>query len=874
MADVKLQITKTDGTTYDIDNTTGLKSVESLSQSTANPEGIFYGVLSNSGNAEIVDVNKNILNAIRNGEFQNSNLVSKLYINNKQQQQHLTTNSNYNLEGNTLTLQMSNDLSNWESIDYKGFNYPIDDNDPSRTALDILYDIFISTNIYGTQTQVDAILQEPIVYGDTNQEGTIKQYLSTITIPYPYLEADNVKNSIEQICKLAQLQVFKDKNNNIKFVSARPVITPSELDNVLVVKPKDELSVLSESLILKNKYKGVNLSIIKPSSAIDFYSLCGTYSFNDSTSTISTASDTQEGGGLMQIVSHIDVKYYSGTITIPKNRNSSLEQIQKIYSGVDANNNAYIKHSVNYTYKTGDITGIVFTVEGEEPAIHWTTSTDGSGQIANYGSFTYTYGTITANAGQDQTNLKTLSIGTDGNNYIINFKIAVGKEYYGFAKGGIFPQSNCAFAYIPKEVEISIYGDVYIISLEETSISDVDIANKDTIISLDSSELLQEETKLANTKQSDILKSTIKNDYHYGVSTAKIQLACANYYDVENNLVKNYNNGDLIDVRDILRIDKNYNGDSISTYSDGNPKLWRVTGRNITKIGVPKIELQLQEAIIPHEIEFIVDGQIDPSLSSNIYNVLVNPSSTIDYWFTNSGLTELFDFNSQITQDMALYSTVQDAGKLILDEQNCTIAVERTASALANALLVSLNNNDIVFKGDTLRYTITRQSGDATIYAVYNDYLVEEYLVTTANSFTNSINFNLSRFDGDVHIVAKSGTWTRIGEIQIPFSQNSTQINDDTLSNLDPSIPSKLQGRIRYTEYDEGGGTYMTFTEDLDIEFPSSNTWVNPETWTSINGHIVIEFISSGNIFTTKTIADNQATDLTNIATQAIYQIK
>ena len=49
-------------------------------------------------------------------------------------------------------------------------------------------------------------------------------------------------------------------------------------------------------------------------------------------------------------------------------------------------------------------------------------------------------------------------------------------------------------------------------------------------------------------------------------------------------------------VGEIVRVDKDNLGHSASTYKDGTPRYWKITGRKFIKHGAPKIELQLVEA--------------------------------------------------------------------------------------------------------------------------------------------------------------------------------------------------------------------------------------------------------------------------------------
>ena len=54
------------------------------------------------------------------------------------------------------------------------------------------------------------------------------------------------------------------------------------------------------------------------------------------------------------------------------------------------------------------------------------------------------------------------------------------------------------------------------------------------------------------------------------------------YNDINGNIVKNWQNGDILDVGDIL------------TFED-EKGTWIITGRNFRYAGVPMLDLELQE---------------------------------------------------------------------------------------------------------------------------------------------------------------------------------------------------------------------------------------------------------------------------------------
>ena len=176
-----------------------IKNVESLSQSTDRPNEIYYGVLPNSGNLSLVDIDGSLKNYAEEGHFDNANLSIGIFANGKEVKRHISADSNYDNVARTLDVVLGDSLSDWEQLQYKGFAYP----KRSENAYNMLLDVFVSIGY--TQNQVDKMLSTEIVYGVENKVGSVKQYLQEIPIPYPYLPSASVRETIDKFCVLAQL---------------------------------------------------------------------------------------------------------------------------------------------------------------------------------------------------------------------------------------------------------------------------------------------------------------------------------------------------------------------------------------------------------------------------------------------------------------------------------------------------------------------------------------------------------------------------------------------------------------------------------------------------------------------------------------------
>ena len=247
---------------FEVNRSNGLKNVESLSQSTAQNNQINYGVIANSGNVEVLDTNGKIKDLVLNGTLPISNMPVQIVCNGKQIQSHISVDSDYDNNSKTLTIEFTNDLSNWDSLQYKGYAYP----KKSENAYNMLLDVFAS--IGKQPAEVDEMLSTKIVFA--GQEGTIKEYLQSITIPYPYLPKASIRETIDKFCTLAQLQVFKTDDDKIKFISARPVATTEEKETPIFVDKSSIFGNFTRAILLKNKYDAVEMAEKKINDIIDF----------------------------------------------------------------------------------------------------------------------------------------------------------------------------------------------------------------------------------------------------------------------------------------------------------------------------------------------------------------------------------------------------------------------------------------------------------------------------------------------------------------------------------------------------------------------------------------------------------------------------
>lgn len=333
----------------DLDNF-WIDNIDSTSQSVPAPNEITYGILANSGGANIRDLDGEFYDYIKDGILPNSNIPVSLFVNGKQVQAHITNDSDYNETDTMLSLQFTNRLSDTDTLIYSGRNLT-----DSMSAYSLLLEVLQTLGF--AQVDVDEMLDSNMLYGNDNQVGSVKDYLEEITIEYPYLESDSYRDTINKICTLAQLNVYENDSGKIKFVSARPVVLQEQVDSAVKITDTYLAEDLQKNIVLKNKYSGLEVSANVVNDYIDYDLVVGNQS--NTPTPLTSVSDSDETGGVFPSYAMIRGSYYEGSITIPKKSLNGKETILDIYSGVDNNGNPNIRHTVSYDYETGYVTQVI-----------------------------------------------------------------------------------------------------------------------------------------------------------------------------------------------------------------------------------------------------------------------------------------------------------------------------------------------------------------------------------------------------------------------------------------------------------------------------------------------------------------------------------
>lgn len=646
MADIQLKIKALDNSEIQLSNK-DIKSIESTAQSTGQPDTIYYGTVPSTGSVDINDRKGEFYNRIRNGELGNSNLPIELFANGKKVQSHIATDSDYDINGKVFSVDFENQLSEYDNVIYSGLPYLGEEKS--------LYDIFVdfATAVGFSNVQIENMLSSTIKYSLDNVTniGTVQEYFAKIIIPHPHIEQGTVRETFDKFCTLAQLNLISNDNGDLIFVQARPVRDGNE--RVIVIPAKNQMSAVDRNIIVKNKILNANVIYKKVTQTRDEESAVTTIISKDPTN-FWLNPDVVHGGikyivgnditnmlGMCIQLSVFDTGYHKGKVVILKDETTKnvievsddirwrvtgtkkygnarapmrfsntggnwLEPIAvqpafiTLYGQTisDTDENSNYKYITNFSadYQASKIqpldvsysyTQYYESIYEEEKTLEHSISVNISPFIAmveTVGSYIFEY--------QIPIQMTTVKMSA---NYRNNSGFQ--QEMYGIFNANQLESGNWAGyeQVIAERLEVSIYGTTVSISLEDTNL--VDIAEGETMpVTISGNEMLQEFSTVGNSNSlAQVIANNIVSDYKNGVSTCRVTVTCGDYADEYGVVRKHWEKGEIFQVGDIVRLDKDNNGTPAMTYKNGKTMLWKVTGRTFRHAGVPLIDLELQE---------------------------------------------------------------------------------------------------------------------------------------------------------------------------------------------------------------------------------------------------------------------------------------
>lgn len=161
-----------------------------------------YGLISNYGNIELIDINDDILFYVENYLFKKGYLCT-IYLNNTNYGnkqiigEYFSTIWEYDNDNRKISVTVEDDIERLQNVYFEGINY-IPHISKSQNLFSIYNMLYLETIKYG--------------YKFKKLDNNIKNLLSNIIIEYPYLEKDSLWNTWLKFCGLSKLYMYEENN--------------------------------------------------------------------------------------------------------------------------------------------------------------------------------------------------------------------------------------------------------------------------------------------------------------------------------------------------------------------------------------------------------------------------------------------------------------------------------------------------------------------------------------------------------------------------------------------------------------------------------------------------------------------------------------
>lgn len=557
MTDIRIKIKKNNGEDLELGKE-WIDDLTVLSQSSSNPSDINYEMLASSGSIDLRDLDGELEHYIKTGEIDDSSLPIQIYINDNYLQKFVTSDNTYSKVNQKLQLALTDSLSNWDTLIYDGKTLSRNEIDAYNLLCEVLIDFGYS------EFDIDDMISK-----------NSKIILQNITIAKPYLKKDTYRNTINKFCQLAQLNVYTKKvRSNLSaeyifipvFVNARPISYPLEnlisdgenkdLKNALKINKYQMISNPETELILKNKYDGIEIQEYSLEESPDDI----LYKSNE---LICCNNDTYIGNNIGVNEKQYDV--YGG---IKEDESDPTKWIGWLQFNFSLDMRKLNKILYN------DISKIKITIFTNE-------------------SYNEDEGTKITNT--QESNLIWYEKELEYHEFNMP-RIYKNKQYFNIYYCKIDDNGllniRCQIIWATQLTSTikSEYLQNFTFNILKTTYSENQtIFSKGTKrIKLDSNELIQKDTMYGSKTICNRLYENINSDYSNGVATGKVKLFCTDYFNSDGNKIKDWEQGDIINVQDII-----YNNDDKN--NDGSQKYYKITSSQFNYSGSHNLDVNYQE---------------------------------------------------------------------------------------------------------------------------------------------------------------------------------------------------------------------------------------------------------------------------------------
>lgn len=528
-----------------------INSFSSLTQSSVNNSNINYGVVANSGNADINDINGVLETYVKNGVIESSNVKIELFANENPIQTHITTDSEYIENGKNLVLQLTNDVEKYKNINYEAANYNIK---YSKTLSSIVFSYFSN---YGFVEGKDYYLYNNIYFEENNggyTNLTPALLFNRIEIKNPYFLNYSLEHFLKCVCEISQMQCVKDNKNRLIFVPVSPFIN----DFYPIHIPKyAQIEEPQRNLFVKNKFNNVSFTRKELTSKYT--------TVFDKTFTVYNKGDTDKntkelGEGSKIIWDGTDI-YYCFFVEV-QTGNDKLNVYDLFYS-----TDGVYPYSESY-----------YSDEDEMSA---------SGGVVMYG---------TTDLLREEIDWKTFGVGVYR---MLKYESLTSATFAVKMKDALESPDNLTI--VTNRIGLKLMALQYNVSYGKQE----HYNSGDKVFNLPDNELISVGATYKNPKGSvksiyNYMADNIVKTYKNGVQTLNIRVYATDFYKYyatgKTKAIDFKNKGEIFSINQSIIIDKDNYGNSLFTNLDGTPVVWRITSVNFEYEEAPYISLEVQEA--------------------------------------------------------------------------------------------------------------------------------------------------------------------------------------------------------------------------------------------------------------------------------------
>lgn len=736
---VRLLLNNGESLTFDRTKITDLSLTNEL---TSDYDTISYGCCPCSGNLQILDYDNSIQTYINNGLINENSLYIEIYINNVMLSKNISTSNSYNSETKILKLELSDEIYNWDSI-----SFPFRQLTDECSAYDLLVEIF---NFIGkTEEEVETMCSSQALLQDNETIGTVKDLLNNIKIKFPYLEKSSFREVVDKICLLGQLQCFLDRNGNIKFVSARPILLNNNEDDIILIPSSSQYNALSFELIKNNKFETIGYTNLEYQHKYNFI-LSGnaTYYQQSSSSMITYNGENymSYSGVLSDYKEDISVSDIEilGTIDTTDDFNNYMKLVKVKFSGnlentiTKGKSILIVPSNRNYNLHIEAIFG---TVQPSEKTKYHLLNTNVNSDLSAISEDFETNNVIYVNSENEVLyEYGKVYVLKDNNNYTIYGTVQI-------VSTSTYNQNN-----YEGNLALIAINDALSLSIHSLTVKNNNTVNDDADFSIASNELMALSTYSIydNNNILNVLVNNIKLDYSNGFANGDINVAVMDYSSISGNKKIEINNGEILLLNNTVKV-------------EGDDRYWKIVGKTINKY--PKLELNIIE--LKERIAIFEPIAIDNYNNTSFDFLTLNDGNyVISSWNTVLESSNLIEWNN-------ITPTAIGTGEItgikyinnklfILRNNGSPLYSENNGNNWNNNGTIQDNfrAKDIAFGNDV--YVIVGAMNSSNHNLAYSNDGISWNTVTTSSEYDPYINLEMVTFGNGIFLAISTSSSTPV----------------------------------------------------------------------------------------------------------------